>query len=90
MKLNIDEYSAHRKPIKTTLDNRGHYDFKSVASMYAATCACPIFVAYLYAGEVVGYNDWLIKRMKETAEFYDYTSISGDASIDMSQFEVKK
>jgi hypothetical protein len=90
MKLNLDEYSAHREPVKLTLATRGEREFISVSAMYAATGACPIFVVYLYIGELIGYNEWLMERLRKMAEFYDYTEIVGEAMIDMKQFEVVK
>jgi hypothetical protein len=90
MRLNLDEYSAHRNPIKLTLTTRGEKEFASVSAMYAATGACPIFVVYLHVGELIGYNDWLMERLHKMAEFYDYTEIVGEATIDTKQFEVKK
>ena len=57
--------------------------------MYAATSACPIFVVYLYIGEVIGYNEWLMKSLDSVAKFYDYTEIIGESEIDCKQFEVR-
>jgi hypothetical protein len=57
--------------------------------MYAATSACPIFVVYLYIGEVIGYNEWLMTSLDSVAKFYDYTEIIGESEIDCNQFEVK-
>jgi hypothetical protein len=90
MKLNLDEYKAHREPVKLTLATRGDGEFKSVSAMYAATGACPIFVVYLHIGELIGYNEWLMDRLHAMAKFYDYTDIIGEATIDMKQFEVVK
>lgn len=90
MKLNLDDYKAHREAVKTTLATRGASEYVSVSAMYAATGACPIFVVYLYVGELIGYNEWLMKSLHNMAKFYDYTEIVGEAIIDMKQFEVVK
>ena len=89
MKLDIDEYKAHREPVRLTLAARGHDAHQSIASMYAATGACPIFVVYLFVGEIVGYNEWLMKQMLSVASFYDYRQIIGQSEIDLRQFEVE-
>jgi hypothetical protein len=89
VKLNLDDYKGHRIGVHTTLNTRGHAEYQSVSSMYAATSACPIFVVYLLIGEVVGYNEWIMQHLKDMAEFYEYTEIVGEAGVDCKQFEVK-
>lgn len=90
MKLNIDEYKVHRESVATTLATRGQQEFKNVCSMYAATGACPVFVVYLFVGEIIGFDDWLMESLHRMAQFYDYNEIIGEATIDLKQFEKRK
>lgn len=89
MKLNLDDYKVHRTAVHTMLNTRGHDEYRNVASLYSATSACPIFVVYLHVGELIGYNEWIMKNLSTVANFYDYTEIIGEAGMDIKQFEVK-
>lgn len=75
MKVSIDDYSHNRILVKNLLKRKGIDNYKNIASEFAVTSGCPVFVVYYYIGEEIGFNDWIIERMQKLAKFYTYTSI---------------
>lgn len=75
MKIEIEQYADHRPRIKALLDRKGHHNFKDIASEYAALSAISVYVAYYYVGEIVGFNEWITKRMGAIYKFYGYTEV---------------
>ena len=75
MKLDIEEYAGHRVFIKIELDKKGHDKYQEIASYYSALSSIPVYCAYYYIGEIVGFDSWLIIRMDEISKFYGYTEI---------------
>lgn len=75
MKINIDDYSHNRKYVLNLLERKGRDSYKYIASEFAVTSGCPVFVVYYFIGEQIGFNEWIIDRMQKLAGFYGYTKI---------------
>jgi len=41
---------------------------------------------YFYIGEIIGFNPWIIIRMKALSKFYGYTEIISNSTMDLKQF----
>lgn len=50
------------------------------------TAGIPIFTTYFYIGEIIGFDPWMVTRMKALAKFYRYTEITANTNIDLKQF----
>lgn len=75
MKIKIDDYAFNRPLVKNLLNRKGMDSYKDIASEFAVTSGCPIFVVYYFIGEIIGYNEWIVDRMQKIAKFYNYSSI---------------
>jgi hypothetical protein len=75
LKISIDDYSHNRILVKNLLKRKGVDNYKNIASEFAVTSGCPVFVVYYYIAEEIGFNEWILERMQKLAKFYSYTSI---------------
>lgn len=56
------------------------------APEFAITSGIPIFTTYFFIGEIIGFSDKMLVRMKALAKFYGYTKIQANTDIDLNQF----
>lgn len=86
MKIEIEQYSENRVFVQNLIDRKGVDSYKDIASEFAVISAIPVFVVYFYIGEIIGFNPWIIERMKALSKFYGYTEVVSDFDIDLDQF----
>lgn len=87
MKIDIEQYAQNRILVRNLVDRKGVDSYKDIASEFAVTASVPVFVVYYYIAEIVGFNDWIIARMKSLSQFYGYTEVLVVKNIvDLKQF----
>ena len=90
MKVEIEQYAANRKLVKNLLQRKGNDSYKDIASEFSVTASIPVFVTYFYIGEIIGFNPWIVQRMKALSKFYGYTEIIVETDLDLKQFTERK
>jgi uncharacterized membrane protein (DUF485 family) len=86
----MEDHAPSRILIKKLIDRKGEDAYKDFAPEFAVIAGIPVFTVYFYIGEIIGFNPWLITRMKAVSKFYGYTEIISDYNIDLKQFTDRK
>lgn len=76
MEIKIDDYAYNRKLVDLLIKKKGEDKYQEFASEFAVVSCCPIFVVYYFIGEIRGFDEWTVTRMKSLAKFYGYTLVS--------------
>lgn len=95
MKLRLDDYTYNRPLIKKMLDKKGSENYQNLATEYAVFSDCPIIATYVFMGELIGFSDAMVERMRSYSGFYGYAELElkerfgNSVGVDMAQF-IKK
>jgi hypothetical protein len=77
MRIDLNHFSVHRKPVQDWYRNNTHIEMKDAVSMWAYGTQCPCICIAFYLCEEFGYTEEMVKKINTLIKFYDYRQILG-------------
>lgn len=78
MKININHYRSCKELLQHFLNMFPNSDKYHLVTEFSATQGIPLIIVYYFLGEIIGFNDKILKEIENHKKFYDIKELIGE------------